>query len=111
MEIQHKTIHCKWNKSYKENADGAMRLNQVKSGSLPQNVKTEMKSEEILGGKWIKMLVVQELKKALGWSLEWGRASYMMRSEIQVCRTATGMVVIYTLQTNQDTFQSEMGFY
>lgn len=65
MEIQHKTIHCKGNKNYKENADGAMGLNQVKSGSLPQNVQTEMKSEEILGGKWIKMLIVQELKKPL----------------------------------------------
>ena len=51
MEIQHRTIHCEWNKSYKENADGAMGLNQVKSGSLPKNVKTEMKSEETLGGK------------------------------------------------------------
>ena len=28
MEIQHKTVYCKWNKSYGENADGAMRLNR-----------------------------------------------------------------------------------
>lgn len=51
MEIQHRAIPCEWNKSYKENADGAMGLNQVKSGRLPKNVKTEMKSEETLGGK------------------------------------------------------------
>ena len=28
-------------------------------------MKTEKKSEEILGGKWIKMRVVQELKESL----------------------------------------------